>query len=246
MCFVVQGSKEVSIGGRTYRYAASEYLVCMVDLPLTGEVLEASARKPYLCWAITLDPAVVYEVLRADPLEVASTAKPGIFVGKNDPNLADAVLRLVRCLDDPHDCAVLAPSVQREIVYRLLRGRFAALVRDLGVVGSRTQRIARAIVHLKSHYTEPLSVPELARLVGMSASSFHEHFKRITTLSPLQYQKHLRLQEARRLLALDEATAADVAFRTGYESASQFSREYARYFGQPPMRDTRARVGALA
>lgn len=241
LCLVVQGAKEVSVAGRTYRYAAGEYLVCMVDLPLTGEVLEASPRQPYLCWAIGIDPALVYEVLQADPIESSQPAAQGIFVGRDDAPLSDAVLRLSRCLDDARDCAVLAPGILREIVYRLLRGPFGATVRDLGVAGSRTQRIARAIVRLKDAFSEPLRVEELAQLAGMSPSSFHEHFKRVTTLSPLQYQKQLRLHEARRLLELGATTAADVAFRTGYESASQFSREYTRYFGAPPMRDLRSR-----
>lgn len=240
MCFLAQGAKEMTVAGKIYRYAASEYLVSTVDLPTTGEVVEASARRPYLCWAVALEARTIHEVLSDTALEPdATTARSAIFVGRPDEALADAVLRLARCLDDPTDAKVLAPAIVREIVYRLLRSRYGGVVRELGVVGSRTERIARAIVRLKADFAEPLEVEDLARLAGMSASSFHEHFKKLTTLSPLQYQKQLRLQEARRLLLAAGEGAADVAFRVGYQSPSQFSREYARFFGRPPMQDVR-------
>lgn len=237
LCFLAQGAKEVAVAGKTYRYTESEYLVSTVDLPVTGEIVEASARKPYLCLVIALEPSVVYEVLQDGQLDIpVAASQAGIFVGRGDPLLGDAVLRLARCLDDPRDCAVLASGILREIVYRLLRSRFGGMVRDLGVIGSRTQRIARAIEHLKNAFAERLRIDDLAELAGMSVSSFHEHFKCVTTLSPLQYQKQLRLQEARRLLAQGHG-AAEAAFQVGYESPSQFSREYARCFGQPPSRD---------
>ncbi|HET9954501.1 MAG TPA: AraC family transcriptional regulator [Polyangiaceae bacterium] len=240
LCFLVQGAKEVSVAGTTYRYTAGEHLVSTVDLPITGEIVEASPRNPYYCLVISLEPALVQRVLDDGKFEVPDGPGPGIFVGRPEPRLADAALRLARCLEDERDGRVLAPSILREIVYRLLCGPYGGTVRDLGTSGSRTQRIARAIERLKNSFAEPLKMAELAALAGMSPSSFHEHFKRITTLSPLQYQKVLRLQEARRLLEQGFG-AADVAFRVGYQSPSQFSREYARCFGASPRSDARPR-----
>ncbi|HYD83972.1 MAG TPA: helix-turn-helix domain-containing protein, partial [Opitutus sp.] len=160
------------------------------------------------------------------------------------PVLTDAVARLVRCLDASGDRVVLVPGILREIVYRLLSSPFGAMIADFGMAGSRTQRITRAITHLKNRFAEPLRVADLAHLAGMSVSTFHEHFRRITTLSPLQYQKMLRLQEARRLLVADGAGAADIGFRVGYQSPSQFSREYSRLFGRSPSADMRERMTA--
>ncbi|HSH93293.1 MAG: AraC family transcriptional regulator N-terminal domain-containing protein [Candidatus Methylacidiphilales bacterium] len=196
-------------------------------------------RQPYLRLVVSIGPTLVYEVLQSMNVEAASQSQQGFFVGRAEPTLTDAVARLARCLDSSGDSAVLAPGILREIVYRLLQGPFGAMVAELGVAGNRTQRISRAISHLKNRFAEPLRVEDIARLAGMSPSTFHEHFRKITTLSPLQYQKMLRLQEARRLLVGNEA--ADIAFRVGYQSPSQFSREYARHFGHPPMADIRAR-----
>lgn len=246
LCFVAQGTKEMTLGGKVFRYTAGEYLVSTVDLPTTGEIVEGSKRRPYLCFALTIDPSVVYDVLRDANQSLAERERPqrpAMFVGKNDGPVTDAMLRLGRCLDDPSDCAVLAPGIIREILYRLLQGKFGAMVREVGIVGSRTQRIAKAIEQLKNGFAESLEIAQLARLAGMSASSFHEHFKKVTTLSPLQYQKQLRLQEARRLLVAEGTSAADVGFRVGYQSASQFSREYARFFGRPPRADVRELLG---
>lgn len=241
LCFMAQGAKQMTVAGKIYRYAASDYVLSTVDLPITGEVLEATARRPYLSYMLAIDPADVYEVLRHANLDPPSTPQRAVYVSRAAPLLTDAMLRLARCLDAPSDCSVLAPGIVREIVYRLLQGPFGSIVRDLGVVGSRTQRLSKAIEHLKNAFAEPLQVEELARLAGMSTSSFHEHFKKVTTLSPVQYQKQLRLQEARRLLLLEGSGAADVGFRVGYQSPSQFSREYARFFGRPPMHDVRAK-----
>lgn len=243
LCYLAQGAKEVTVAGKTYRYAAGGFLVSTVDLPITGEIIEASEKRPYLCWVVAIDPAIVYELVRAGDFDGADASQPGIFVGRGDALLGDAVLRLVRCLDDARDRAVLAPSYVREVIYRLLRGRFGGIIRELGVAGSRTQKLARAIERLKADFRAPINVEQLAKLAGMSVSTFHEHFKRVTTLSPLQYQKQLRLQEGRRLLAVGGASAAEVAYRVGYQSPSQFSREYARHFGSPPMRDAREQQG---
>lgn len=241
LCFLAQGSKEVTVASKIYRYSAGGFLVSTVDLPMTGEIVEASRKHPYLCWVVAIDPGVVYEVLRAGSFDTPGASRPGIFVGRGDEQLGDSVLRLARCLEDDRDRTVLAPSLMREIIYRLLCGRLGGIVAEVGVAGGRTQKLARAIEHLKNHYQASINVEELANLAGMSVSAFHEHFKKVTTLSPLQYQKLLRLQEGRRLLAAEGASAAEVAYRVGYQSPSQFSREYARHFGAPPMRDVRER-----
>lgn len=237
LCLLLQGTKEVTVADQVYRYTAGEYLVSTVDLPVTGEVIEASARAPYLCLVIGIDPALVFDVMQSGELNVAAGSQAGLFFGRARPELQDAVSRLTRCLDSTQDSAVLAPGILREIVYRLLQGPFGPMVAELGMTGSRTQRVARAIAHLKNQYAEPLRVETLAALAGMSPSTFHEHFRKITTFSPLQYQKMLRLQEARRLLVANGTGAADVAFRVGYQSPSQFSREYARVFGHSPSSD---------
>lgn len=241
LCFIVQGAKQMTVGRKIYRYTPSQFLVSTVDLPITGEIIEATERKPYLCYVVAIAPEVVYEILQHAPEGLGAGAGPGIFVGQEDAALDDAMLRLARCLDVPADRTILAPGILREIVYRLLQGPFGRTVRDLGVVGSQTQRIAKAIERIKNDYAQTLQIDLLAKLSGMSPSSFHEHFKKVTTLSPLQYQKQLRLHEARRLLLLvDGAGAADVGFRVGYQSPTQFSREYARFFGRAPVADVRA------
>lgn len=239
LCYVLQGAKEVCISGRTFRYGAGEYLVSSVDLPLTGEIIEATSARPYLCMVVSLDPPLIYDVLQSTSRRLGVGARAGLYVGRADSALTDAIARLARCLDSRDDRAVLVPGITQEIVYRLLLSPFGDMIAEMGMAGSRTQRITRAIAHLKNQFAEPLRVKDLARLSGMSASTFHEHFRRITTLSPLQYQKLLRLQEARRLLVADGAGAADIGFRVGYQSPSQFSREYSRHFGHPPSADMR-------
>ena len=254
-CFVVQGSKEVAFGGEVLRYGREQVLVSTVELPLTGEVTLATRAQPYLCLVLELDPGLVVELVSAldgversgsrlpDPRTTgrAITAGPSrraITVGMADAGMTDAFHRLAQCLASPLDTTILAPSLIREITYRLLRGPYGAIVRELGIVDSQTHRIAKVIQRLKADFAKPLRTAALAKLAGMSVSSLHDHFRKVTTLSPLQYQKQLRLYEARRLL-LHHAAAADVAFQVGYESPSQFSREYARFFGQPPISDTR-------
>jgi AraC-like DNA-binding protein len=244
LCFIVQGAKEVSVGRAVFRYRSMEFLFSSVDLPMTGQVIEASKAKPYLCLVLEIDPSLVLELSTASTStglapEWTPRAEQAIFVGKRDEQLADAFLRLMLCAANPLDAQVLAPSVIREITYRLLLGPYGGAVRAAGMVGGQTQRIAKAIERLKRDYAKALRVEQLARIAGMSASSFHDHFKRVTTLSPLQYQKQLRLQEARRLLLIDGGSAAEVGFQVGYESPSQFSREYARFFGLPPLSDAK-------
>jgi AraC-like DNA-binding protein len=241
LCLVAQGSKEVLCGGESLRYDATHSLLVSVDLPASTRVVEASAARPCLAVRVGLDPAVVGELLA----EGVSGPPPGpparaLAVTPAGPALLDAVGRLVALLDSPRDVAPLAPLVLREITYRLLAGPQGTRLRQIALAGAPAQRIAGAIRWLREHFAGPLRVEDLARRVRMSPSAFHAHFKAVTALSPLQYQKRLRLQEARRLLLGQGFDAASAAFRVGYESASQFNREYRRLFGVPPGRDAAA------
>jgi AraC-like DNA-binding protein len=246
-CFVLQGEKRVWNGNRVFRYNPEKYLVSCVDVPTIYEVSKASPREPYVGLTLEIQPSIVYDILQSSPgMEVEDrTPGGGFFVEQVTPELADAVTRLLRSLGDPADVKILAPSIVREIHYRLMSSRFGSRIRQLGVVGSRAQRIGTVVDHLQKEYAAPLKVATLARMANMSPSAFHLHFRHLTNMSPLQYQKQIRLQEARRLLSVGSADAASVAFEVGYESPSQFSREYRRLFGQSPMRDLE-RLRALA
>ena len=241
LCVVAQGAKEVLLGDETYRLDPAQSLLVSVDLPVAARVVEASPGRPYLAVRIALDPAVVGELL-ADGTAAPPPGPPAraIAVTPAEPPLLDAVTRLVALLDSPQDIAPLAPLVLREITYRVLAGPQGSRLRQIASAGAPAQRIARAIRWLKDHFAEPLRVESLAKHVRMSPSAFHLHFKGVTALSPLQYQKRLRLQEARRLMLGEGLEAAEAAFRVGYESPSQFSREYRRLFGAPPRRDVAA------
>jgi len=242
LCFIAQGAKLVTLGGKVYRYAQHEFLFTSVALPVTGEIVEASARAPYLCLVLEIDPSTVFDLVTESRASPSRTSEPAIFVGVREAQMSDAFLRLLRCLESADEARVLAPGIIREIVFRLLAGRYGDAVRAVGVADSQTHRIARAIECLKRDYAKPLRTTHLAKLAGMSVSSFHQHFKTVTTISPHQYQKVLRLQEARRLLVSNNTSAADAAFHVGYESPSQFSREYARMFGAPPKTDVKRRA----
>lgn len=237
LCFIIQGAKEAVVGTKTYRYSPAQYLVTSVDLPVTGRVTSASTKTPYLCLVLEIDPTLVYEILKSSDLSADPSALKGIFLDKVTPDLTDSFLRLLRTLKNKNDTHVLAPLVIREITYRLLHSKYGQTVSQLGIAGSQTQRIAKVIGLLRKDYAKPLRTEELAEIAKMSVSSFHQHFKQVTSLSPLQYQKRIRLQEARRLLSAEVADAATAAFQVGYESPSQFSREYARLFGLPPISD---------
>jgi AraC-like DNA-binding protein len=241
LCVVAQGAKEVLLADETYRLDPAQSLLVSVDLPVAARVVEGSPGRPYLAVRIALDPAVVGELLAdgtaAPPLGPPARAIAVTAVG---PPLLDAVTRLVTLLGSPRDIVPLAPLVLREITYRVLAGPQGSRLRQIASAGAPAQRIARAIRWLKDHFAGPLRVESLARRVGMSPSAFHLHFKDVTALSPLQYQKRLRLQEARRLMLGEGLDAAQAAFRVGYESPSQFSREYRRTFGAPPRRDVAA------
>ena len=239
VCFVLQGEKNVWSGNRVYRYNPSSYLVSCLDIPAIFQVVSASPKQPYIGLKLELQPSVVYEILQETHFAEIQNEKTegGFFVDKVTAELADAFTRLMRMLENEDDLKILAPSIVREIHYRLMLSRFGAKIRQLGMVGSKTQRIGKVIDQLRKEYAAPLRVTDLARIASMSPSSFHLHFRQVTSMSPLQYQKQIRLQEARRLLSIETLDAASVAFKVGYESPSQFSREYRRLFGQPPMRD---------
>jgi len=235
LCIVAQGAKEVFLAGEVYRYDPAHSLVVSIDLPISVRVVEASPARPCLAARVSLDLSVVGELLAdcPDGPPRAPLAR-GLDVSPVEPQLLDAVARLVALLDSPHTIGPLAPLVLREITYRVLIGPQGARLRQIAAAGAPDHQIARAIRWLRAHFRAPLRGESLARQARMSLSGFHQHFKAVTGLSPLQYQKRLRLQEARRLMMDEGLDAASAAFRVGYESPSQFSREYRRMFGTPP------------
>lgn len=236
---VVQGRKVATLGTQQLVYDPLHCLVVGVTALPVAQVVEASPARPYLCLRLRAEPAYIGELAQSLPPDGAAAVddeRPGsgLALARTSPELLDAALRLMRLLRAPSDAAVLAPLVQREILYRVLTGELGPRLRTLSVVDSHTQRIARAIELLKCRYAEPLTVQEVARAAAMSASTFHQHFKQITSMSPLQYQKRLRLHHARQLMLAQGLDAAEAGHRVGYESASQFSREYRRLYGAPP------------
>ena len=242
VCVIVQGEKQVLLEDEIYRYAQSQFLVVSVDLPLLGQVLVASPEAPYLCLAIDLDARMIADLLAQSDGASRSRGETlrGLFVGDLDDATLESVVRLARLLDAPCDIPVLAPMALREFHYRLLRGPYGPAIAQIATAGSNMHKMGQIIQRMRAHYAEPIHVKELASQANMSPSSFHQHFKAVTAMSPLQYQKRLRLTEARGLLLGGAMDAASVAYRVGYQSVSQFSREYARLFGAPPMRDVEA------
>jgi AraC-like DNA-binding protein len=235
LCVVVQGSKTALLGGQIYHYDPLHYLVVSMTLPMVGQVLEATPEKPYLSLRLDIDPEQIASLLldttgQTGPNDIGCAA----YAARTTPQLLDAVLRLMRLLDEPQDLPVLAPMAIREIFYRVLLGELGQSLRAIAVRDSRPQRIARAIELLRQRFNEPLRMDELASAVHMSVSSLHHNFKATTTMSPLQFQKQLRLHEARRLMLAESLEASAAAHRVGYESPSQFSRDYKRLFGAPP------------
>jgi AraC-like DNA-binding protein len=239
LCLVAQGRKQVVLGTTAYVYDAAKYLVASVDLPVMGAVIEASEAKPYLCLRLDLDMTVLSELAIRHPApELDNGAPPaGITLNETTPELLEAAVRLAGLLDTPRDIDELAPLVVREILYRLLTGPGYGLVRHMAQASSRLNQIARAIVWIRAHYTEAWNIDEVADVAGMSRSNFHAHFKAVTSMSPLEFRTQLRLQEARRIMVAEAMDAASAGFRVGYESPSQFSRDYGRAFGLPPARD---------
>jgi len=239
LCVIVQGAKRALLGEEIYQYRPSEYLVVSVDLPVIGEVTEGTKEKPYLCLQIELDQHQLAELMvqAGMPMDGKTETKRGIFIGNVDTTLSDCVLRLARLMEATQDIPLLAPMIKREIYYRLLNGQYGDVIAQLAQNGSHMQRISTAIQQLKANYNKPIKIHELANQIGMSVSSFHSHFKTVTAMSPLQYQKRLRLLEARKIMLAEMQDAASTAYRVGYESPSQFSRDYVRMFGNPPGRD---------
>jgi AraC-like DNA-binding protein len=243
VALILQGRKRVVLGGDTLIYDTRRYLVASLDLPATATILEASPERPYLTIVLRLDLRELASLLLDGPLPQlapASGAGRAMVTGEVTVPLLDAFRRLLDLVERPEDVPALAPLVQREILYRLLVGEAGARLRQIATVDSQGHQIARAIGHLKARYAEPLRVEALAREARMSVSTFHHHFKALTAMSPLQFQKRLRLTEARRLMLAENLEASTAAYRVGYESASQFSREYGREFGAPPTRDIAA------
>ena len=234
LCVILEGAKQTTLGALSYVYRGGDYMVVSADLPVSGQVLEA----PYAAIGIPLNPSVIADLI----LETGGGANDdapghGLVVSRMDGPLIDVVGRLIDLLERPQDVAVMAPMIRREILWRLLAGEHGAMVRQIGTRDGRLGRVQRVIRRLREHYAEPVRIEALAELAGMSETSLHRHFKAVTSMSPLQFQKQVRLQEARNRLLSDGHDIAGVGFAVGYDSPSQFSREYSRQFGQPPGRD---------
>jgi len=236
---ILQGEKRLQVGDRAIRYSAGEMFTASFDLPATGEITEASETSPYLAVRLTLDFAAVSELLHQMPDSDFPATKRGMSVSRVDEALVDAWLRMVRLLTKPQEIGVMAPLVEREILYRLLQGPLGGVLRQAAEVNGHSARIRKALVWLRAHYATAFRIEELAAIAGMSLSAFHRGFRASTGLSPLQYQKHLRLYAARNGLALRPGNVAAVAADAGYQSLTQFTREYARLFGEPPARSIR-------
>lgn len=237
VCLVLQGRKRTFIGDMVLEYGAGEYIVVAAELTAMGQVCQATSDEPYLALNLLLDPAVISTLL----LDMAGQPEPatqsGFGVTKASAALLDTWRRFAELLDQPEEARVIAPHLEHELIFRLLMGPQGGLLRQIANADSRLTHIRRAMAWIKAHYAEHMSIDAMAEVAGMSVSVFHRRFKAVTGVSPLQYQKHLRLHEARRRLITERAEAASVAYAVGYESASQFSREYKRYFGAPPRRD---------
>jgi AraC-like DNA-binding protein len=248
LCMIAQGAKSVIVSDEVYEYDPSRILVFSVSLPVAAQVTQASPSEPYLALRLNLDPRKIAElVLKVYPHGLPPVQeRRAVYVTAVDESIVDAATRLMECLAQPSDVDLLAPLVVEEILIRLLRSRIGPRVAQMGFAESSVHRLAKAISWLRSNFSQPMKVEELAELVHMSVSSFHEHFKSVTSMSPLHYQKVLRLQEARRLMLSSMMDASAASQRVGYLSASQFSREYSRFFGSAPTKDiSRLRNDAL-
>lgn len=239
LCIVLKGAKEILFGETTLHYAEMECLVVSMELPASGRMVGASPANPYIGVMIEIDVATMRDVLQqlSTPPVPNDNSTPCVFVGKVDDILADCVLRIVRMAHMPDAVPVLFPAAMRELYYWLLTGPYGGEVAKLALPETQAERVARAIHYLRDHYSETLRVEQLAEIARMGTSSFHQHFKAMTSMTPVQYQKQLRLLEARRLMVSNNANVSDAAYQVGYESASQFSREYARSFGKSPKQD---------
>ncbi|MEK0168621.1 AraC family transcriptional regulator [Pseudescherichia vulneris] len=238
LCLVAQGTKEARLGETAYRYDAANYLIASVELPVMGSVIEATAERPYLCLQLDFDMTALSElaIRYPSPLTDAQASPSGIMLNKTPPELLDAAIRLASLLDTPQDIDALAPLTLQEILYRLLTGPQGDIIRHMAKGESRLNQIARSIIWIRTHFREACRIEQAASVAGMSRSAFHHHFKAVTTMSPIAFRTHLRMQEARRLMVSDAIDAASAGFHVGYESPSQFSRDYVRIFGISPAR----------
>jgi AraC-like DNA-binding protein len=244
LCVAVQGAKQLFVGDAVLTYDQRHFLVVAVDLPVMAAIVEASPEEPYLCVALQLDRLAIIDILSSLPPEPAVEDPVGITIGALDRDLLDPLVRLVGLIDRPAEAAMLAPLYEREVLYRLITGPAGPVLRQMVVHDGRLARVERAIDWIKQHFNQPMRIEGLAEIAGMSPASLHRHFKAVTAMSPLQFQKQIRLQEARRRLVAEPQDAGIVGYSVGYESPSQFSREYARLFGAPPARDA-ARLRGL-
>ncbi|CAL9664644.1 AraC family transcriptional regulator [Streptomyces sp. enrichment culture] len=241
LAVIAQGAKRLALGDRVFEYGPGQYLVASVDLPVSGQFTRADPEQPALGFGLVLQPSAVAELLlQAGPGDVPGAGEgvpSGIAVSDAPDELLDAVVRLVRLLDEPRDLAVLAPLIKREILWRLITSEQGAAVCQLGLADSGLSHISRAVGWIREHYAQSFRVEDVARLSGMSVSAFYRNFQAVTAMSPIQFQKQIRLQEARLLLATHPGDVTGVGRRVGYDNPSQFSREYRRQFGAPPSRD---------
>ncbi|WP_298969256.1 AraC family transcriptional regulator [uncultured Roseobacter sp.] len=246
LCIVVQGAKRVMVADHIYDYDAAKYLVVSFDLPIIGQITQATPAAPYLCIRFGIDPAVLSDLAVDMPLDqVAPATGPGLFLGETTSSIVDAATRLVALVESPDDIPALAKLYERELLYRVIRAPGGQTVLRSVYGPGQGRQIARAIALIKKNYRERFELARLAEEAHLQPSALHHHFKSVTLMSPLQYHKRLRLQEARRLMLFEARSAAQAAFSVGYESPSQFSREYRRQFGQPPMKDVEALTGSI-
>lgn len=236
LAVVAQGRKQATLGGTTFIFDQSRYLLTSLDLPVICNVIEASETVPYLCFVLKLEMPVVRELLSREEIHAPEppSDSPAMSTGKTTAELLDACCRLIDLLNTPQDIPFLSGLIQREIIYRILRGPEGARLRAIATLGDQSHRTAKAIAWVRTNYAKPLQVEDLAKIAAMGVSTLHHHFRALTAMSPLQYQKQLRLHAARERMLMDGLDAASAAFEVGYESASQFNREYSRFFGQPP------------
>lgn len=243
---ILQGSKSMTIADRTLRYDPATYFVMSIDLPAVGQVHPSASGEPYLAVSLTLDPVVLTTLLADLPKPLGQhEQEAGFSVAAVTPELMDAWVRLLRLMNKPEEIAALAPVYEREILYRVLQGPHGWMLRDIAAPDSAMARVNLAIAHIRQDFADPIRVDALAQLASMSVSAFHRHFKAVTALSPLQYQKRVRLLQARTLMLANAKSVTGAAFEVGYESATQFSRDYARVFGLPPSRDAARILGEI-
>ncbi len=247
LCIAAQGAKLVSVANESFLYDSRHYLVASITLPVSVQIVRSSKDKPYYGFKLKLDPKEIAQIMFESGMQTEKSAQPsmGVVLGKINAQILDAACRLVSLLDTPSDIPILSPIIQKEIIYRILSGPQGFLLKQLAVSGSPTSRMARSIGWLKNNFSHKIKIGALANIANMSVSAFHKHFREMTAMSPLQYQKILRLQKARSLMTSEDMDAATAAYHVGYESPTQFNREYKRMFGESPRRDVRKHFAAI-